>query len=380
MPLQDFNFYSLLIPVILLCLSLITFWVAHLKKVADYLIKYAWALALMGVTILLNTILPAELLSTMASLLALMFFLSCSLHTQVLYQRLNVPFSWKICSGLSVLGSCSMLVFSNIFPDQMARIITIAFVTTAIHLHRPIQFFQAPTHFKLDVYLKTLSYVFISIVLARAMFLSFIHDGGGFIAHYAWIWASTQFVIIIFYLIFFALFIASAWCEVMYQLNEERYRDPLTGLLNRRGLDAYIERMKDASQYQHALLMADLDHFKKINDRYGHVIGDYVLQHVSRILKHNVREPDQIARIGGEEFVIVLIDIEKNAAYQIAERIRKVLEQTPYPHLEQQTIEITLSMGLSFFLQPKQIDSALLAADQLLYQAKSMGRNQIQVI
>lgn len=165
--------------------------------------------------------------------------------------------------------------------------------------------------------------------------------------------------------------------DLVLRLQQERYRDPLTGLLNRRGLEAYIQKIDSAPKLQHAVLMADLDHFKSVNDRYGHQVGDLVLQHISQILKANIRSKDQVARIGGEEFLIVLPNIQKDAAFKIAERIRLQLEDTPLQH-EQQHIDLTISIGVSFFKDPAEIEEAILAADQGLYQAKQMGRNQVQ--
>lgn len=379
MPPKDFNFYSLIVPFILFYLSFMTLWVNHHKKLADYLVKYAWALSLLGMMILLNTILPAQLLSTFGGVLAAMYFVCCSLHTQVLYQRLSVDFSWKICLILIVIGTCCMFVFSNIYDQQMARIFTVALVMTAIHLHRPIAFFKARIRYNIDVYLKVLNYLFVIVVLSRGILLILVQEGERFIAHYGLLWALTQFVIIVFYLLFFALFVASALYDIVYRLNEERHLDPLTGLLNRRGLKASVSKMKHA-QYQHAVLMVDIDHFKSINDNYGHAVGDQVLQHVSHILGQNIRQLDQVARIGGEEFVIILHDLEHDIAYRIAERIRHSIEQMPYTALGHQPIYMTLSIGISYFQLPEQIDHALLSADKLLYKAKNMGRNQVQFI
>ena len=377
--LQDMNFYSLLIPMILLCLSILTLWISLHKKIANYLLAYAWALGLMGITILLNTTLPAHLLSIFGSLLATSYFLSFSLHTKVLYQRVNAPFSWRICIVLTLIGTLSLFFFSHLYEDQIARIFTISLVTTAIHFHRPIAFFQAHPRSRIDAYLRVLSYIFTAVILSRSIFLSIVQDGEQFIAHRDLLWASTQFLIIVFYLLFFILLMASAWYEIMAKLNEERILDPLTGLSNRRGLQMYIQHMAQAQHEQHAVLIADLDHFKKINDSYGHAVGDQVLQHVSKILCQNVAKVDHVARMGGEEFVMILQDIDQHSALQIAERIRHNIEKSPYLHDESTIITMTLSIGISFFSQPEQIDSAMLAADEQLYRAKTLGRNQIQL-
>lgn len=123
--------------------------------------------------------------------------------------------------------------------------------------------------------------------------------------------------------------------------------------------------------------MADLDYFKKINDQYGHHLGDLALQHVSRILQNSMRRQDKVSRIGGEEFVIILENLAQQEAYAIAERIRHSIAYTPILY-QGQSIHLSISIGMSFFTQAQQVDAALLDADQLLYDAKKMGRNQVQ--
>ena len=178
-------------------------------------------------------------------------------------------------------------------------------------------------------------------------------------------------------LIFFALFTGCALQDQIRKLRIERNIDPLTGLLNRRALNERINALNDSSTIKNALLLCDLDYFKKINDTYGHPIGDEALKHVSAIMSKSIRPYDEISRIGGEEFVIVLKDVNHDMALNIGERIRKAIEAQPLI-INEQTIPITVSIGMDFFDNRIQFDHTMEAADLLLYQAKKMGRNQIQ--
>ncbi len=157
--------------------------------------------------------------------------------------------------------------------------------------------------------------------------------------------------------------------------------DPLTGLCNRR---AFIERLHKEQRlslrlgHESALMMIDFDHFKLINDRYGHQAGDEVLQHFARLASDCLRETDLLGRLGGEEFALLLPGTDLQGAHHLAERIRQCLEQHP-TQTEDRLIPMTLSIGLTL-LQGDDPDTsaALRRADKALYQAKSRGRNRVE--
>lgn len=162
--------------------------------------------------------------------------------------------------------------------------------------------------------------------------------------------------------------------DIIHQLNDERLKDPLTQLLNRRG---FYERAKfklsQITQSSYCLLMCDIDHFKGINDQYGHLLGDQILKQVSQIIRENVRQHDLVGRFGGEEFILLLQVKSEQQAYDVAERIRSCIETC-------QSFEVNTSVTASFGLV--QVDGedfmqAIEVADQLLYSAKRSGRNRI---
>nr|WP_233167594.1 GGDEF domain-containing protein [Xylophilus sp. ASV27] len=165
-------------------------------------------------------------------------------------------------------------------------------------------------------------------------------------------------------------------------LCELSLRDPLTGLSNRRQFQAMLEREIDrvARSGEFALLlMLDIDHFKVVNDTYGHQAGDQVLQAVARLLSSCIRPMDMLARYGGEEFAVVLPGCQAAFGRMVAERIRADLEATPLrisPSLE---LNVTVSIG-GAFAQPWIRSTALLwidRADHQLYRAKAQGRNRV---
>lgn len=158
-------------------------------------------------------------------------------------------------------------------------------------------------------------------------------------------------------------------------------RDALTGLANRRQFDIALERETDRvarSGEPAVVLLLDIDHFKRVNDTYGHAAGDAVLQSVARTLQECVRPMDTVARYGGEEFAIVLPNCPTAFAQAAAERVRRAIESRSIPVAQGVTLNVTLSAG-GAFAPPWVRSSARLwieRADAQLYRAKAEGRNR----
>lgn len=159
-------------------------------------------------------------------------------------------------------------------------------------------------------------------------------------------------------------------------------RDELTQLLNRRGLDDALQAYFRARKAQPAyLLMADIDFFKRVNDVYGHAVGDAVLRQVAQAIRGTVREGDWVCRFGGEEFVAVCVDTDARGAAQLAERIREAVatldmeaKGLPAP------MRCTLTVGVSHgFWGAQALDTAMQEADEALYRGKAAGRNRVEV-
>ena len=161
------------------------------------------------------------------------------------------------------------------------------------------------------------------------------------------------------------------------QLQVQAQTDKLTGLYNRRGFDKELANaIALARRYQRSLslVMVDIDYFKPINDEYGHPFGDRVIQEFGRMLKTNSRDVDTVARIGGEEFVIVLPEIDSNSAMQFAERLREATK-----NMQIGGVKISASFGVSGMEENDYSSSALIrAADTALYRAKDGGRDRVE--
>jgi two-component system cell cycle response regulator len=188
--------------------------------------------------------------------------------------------------------------------------------------------------------------------------------------------------------------IARSWTQIRRKRYEERLRenyvvsvnaavtDPLTGLYNRRYLESHFERICGRLKEEGktiSLLMLDIDHFKQVNDTYGHDAGDQVLQVVAKRVVSNLRGFDTAVRFGGEEFVILLPDAPLSAAVSTAERLCKAMSSAPVPMTNgAEAISVTASLGAATMMAgDESLEDLLRRADAALYQAKGSGRNRV---
>ena len=159
--------------------------------------------------------------------------------------------------------------------------------------------------------------------------------------------------------------------------------DPLTGLLNRRGFEVIVHKTYESSPGRDIsrdpkspkVVMVDIDFFKKVNDAYGHAAGDEVIRQVAAHLKDNIRENDTVARIGGEEFVLILNDVPRGSARELAESLRARISELDIKW-EGKRIPVTISLGVADDAAGA-LEEAMKAADEALYAAKKAGRDRV---
>lgn len=169
--------------------------------------------------------------------------------------------------------------------------------------------------------------------------------------------------------------------QLREQLNERVATDELTGALTRRAAreqaDRHIAQAR-RSNLEVAVMMFDLDSFKRINDLHGHHIGDDVLREAAAALRSHLRPDALFARYGGEEFVAVLPVQDLPTARRVAERLRESVVQTAFSGSDGAPLRVTVSVGVTLFSHGENLDDALMRADEALYRAKRDGRNQVQ--
>ncbi|MEM5788667.1 MAG: diguanylate cyclase [Syntrophobacteraceae bacterium] len=167
--------------------------------------------------------------------------------------------------------------------------------------------------------------------------------------------------------------------EVRNALAYEAMHDPLTGVLNRRAILNSLSRELSREQRQRngfAIGLCDIDHFKRINDTYGHIVGDEVLCGFVRILESGLRKYDRLGRFGGEEFLVITPGIRENDLPMLYERLRDIVASHAIP-TKAGNVFITISIGATIARGDEKVDELFAAADAALYQAKTGGRNRV---
>jgi len=194
--------------------------------------------------------------------------------------------------------------------------------------------------------------------------------------------SATCFAIILFFSSLFSIEIRQMQRSLMHEnetLDEIASHDPLTKLLNRRSMEFHLAQVMDVAKKtgaQFSLIMADIDDFKKVNDNYGHDVGDQVLVHVANLLKSQLRGNDYVCRWGGEEMLLLISNNGKVAA-QVAERCRQTLETSPITTKDGDKLTVTMTFGVTGYIPGFNINKLIKITDENLYRGKRNGKNQV---
>ncbi|NPA54848.1 MAG: GGDEF domain-containing protein [Epsilonproteobacteria bacterium] len=169
--------------------------------------------------------------------------------------------------------------------------------------------------------------------------------------------------------------------EELKLVKEEAKTDDLTKMLNKKALNQALHQQEEfykRHQRIYSILFFDIDHFKNVNDTYGHDAGDVILKSVGLLLNRYSRDIDIVGRFGGEEFVIIAPETTKKEAYQFAEKIRKIVQKTKFMYKDTR-IDITISAGVADRSETNSMEETLKLADERLYKAKTGGRNRVEM-
>lgn len=180
---------------------------------------------------------------------------------------------------------------------------------------------------------------------------------------------------------YLSLFYVNTVSSAQRKLQFMATTDPLTRLFNRRHMIELAEKeiaRYDRNPLELTFLLLDIDHFKQFNDRYGHDVGDRVLERMSALLTSVLRAQDSLGRWGGEEFLALLPDTDSQQAFLIAERIRAIVEQDKW-ECDGLSLSVTLSIGVSEYRPGEELSVAIARADRALYQGKEGGRNRVEL-
>ena len=375
----NYNLLVLTPPLALLVLAAVLSVAWFNQRSQRFLFWQACAYSLTALPLAAQTLIPLEVLTRYALLIGSIYLLGAWCLAKCWADRWRVSTHPHIAMQISIVTLAVVYHFSWVNPIPWVRICSFS-IGSGLVLLLPIlqvRSRMSSLHW-LDKLLLWLSIAFTTYTFTRPGLIWLLGYSDLRSLPKSPYWLLTLVSILNFALLFSLVMTAIAAKETVDKLRRERDLDALTQLLNRRSFQEYAQqRLADIRLYPMAVLACDIDHFKRINDSWGHKRGDEVLQLVSTTLKDSVRENDLVARFGGEEFVLLLTEISLEDAEAIALRIQRDLrlnnEVLPSGYT------LTLSFGISALDSTTPLDQALREADRLLYEAKNAGRDRVHV-
>lgn len=304
------------------------------------------------------------------------FTLAAVLIGQSVMVRSGRGFGWPVHVIAPLLAAAAMGWFSYVMPSLLIRIYVLNFglgmlVLSAAWRVRLLARGNASDRLLFWMLVLFGLHFFPRTILSTAVGLPDATSAFGA----TFFWTALQVALVIFGGALAMALVAATASDTIDEVRRERDLDGLTELVNRRGFFEMTTARLATATDPISLVVGDIDHFKAINDTYGHAAGDAVLRTVGAALRRDLRTGDIAGRLGGEEFAILLPHTDRKAAYVLVERLRHRLEQTRHDGLPA-TTQVTASFGIAERIPGENLDQLFDRADRLLYAAKSAGRNR----
>lgn len=350
-----------------------------IQRSQSFLLWQSCAYSLTALSLGAQSIFPLEVLNHYALVIGCFYLLGAWCLANSWAERWKVSAQRNAALIIAIVTLANLHYFSSIEQNVWARVSSFSIGSGLVLLLPILKVRAKKTSFDwLDRSLLWLSIIFTAYTFTRPVLIWLLGYTDLRSLPKSPYWLLTLMSVLSFSILFTVVMIFIAINEIICKLREERDHDALTKILNRRAFQEHAQkRLADRRLYPISVLSCDMDHFKRINDTWGHERGDQVLQLASATLQKNVREHDLVARFGGEEFVLLLIDTTLRDAELIALRIQRDLgsNNTVLPSGP----KLTMSFGISPVTNPLQLEQAIKEADQLLYQAKNAGRDRVHV-
>ncbi len=313
-------------------------------------------------------------------LTAVLYIGSAMLMARGMVARYGVRLSNSrlIAGGLAL--SAAMAYYFYITPDVISRIYILNLGSSAILLFPVLHWWKRLGNRVID---RLLFWVYVAFAISffPRTFYSISLSVTGSIAELIQspFWLTLQLALLLFAMVLALVILAAAIVDTIESLQNERNIDGLTQLHNRRSFEEQgTSIIGDSRRRDVSLVLCDIDYFKSINDKDGHAAGDQVLQAFGEIVRDCIRVEDIAARVGGEEFALLLPNTPLDGAVQLAERVRNHLAKTPFRTLAGERI-VTASFGVTQRTGNETLQAFFARADAMLYTAKSNGRNSVAV-
>lgn len=333
------------------------------------------------VLLAIQNFLPPGLVLPLANA-CLLFGLYANLRSVCLFcnQRLSAMFLLPV-----IVATLSVYWFTVIHPDLGARIVVVS-IAMAILLVASARYLQIFSNRETSASRSVLAVIFLLIglfMIFRALYFLFVPtDAASMLDRTSWVNAITPLVVAILPVIGTTAYLLMCSDRLRRQWELAASTDYLTGLANRRTVSLAGERAFHAALRQGramSVAVIDVDHFKAVNDRYGHDIGDLALKHIAAMLEKADRKNDLVGRHGGEEFVVLFDQANGEQSAMAAERLRSRVQDNVLV-VDGKSIPMTVSVGLATFQSSdRNFNDLLLRADKALYAAKENGRNRVEI-
>jgi len=377
-------FVALLNPSIacVLTLAFVLLWFHYQKR--GYLLALAGGYAASGVGFLLQQVelpigfYPTKFLSNagMAT--------SAALIAGAIIARYGRPVPYARLGSILVLGLGALVWFMTVQPSLTWRIYVMNFSLGAVCLVVAAELFHVPRKTTFDRLILGASLFIAANFIVRTVLIVGFNGGydsyeGLYTSSY---WISTMLSHAIFSVATALCLTMAAASDVFATLREEAHTDLLSGLLNRRGFEEGARGVIDGagtSGTPISLLLADLDHFKSVNDRHGHAVGDSVIVAFSKLLRTAGPQASIVGRTGGEEFAVLVPTCDLATARLLAEGLRTALALGSLPGVPTEVGPVTASFGVASLAADEDLNSFLRRADEALYEAKRGGRDCVKL-
>ena len=377
MPINNAQAYLLVAPSAIVMLSLALFTVWYLKRDHRYLLLLGCSLAFTGVSLGFQTLLDRSQIATWSTVSGLGYLLGAWFGARALADKYGVPSHPRLSLAIGLTTLAILAFFSLVEEDLLLRIHALGIALGLMQVLPAPAIFKLPRkRERLEVVLYWIYVMFCIYTMLRPAIV--LAMGSAELNNFVLskFWVVTTIGSMTFCMLFTFLFLACAVQGTVSKLSDERDHDPLTELLNRRAfLEAAESLINDRRLQPISLAFGDIDHFKYINDCWGHERGDQVLKKVSLTMRSQVRHQDLVARFGGEEFVLLLVNTDVKSAEQIVDRIRELVSSSNDAMPEGQPL--TISFGITAMPLGGSLSAAIDEGDKLLYQAKGAGRDRI---
>ena len=374
---SQINLFSLLIPLFMLGLAGVIIIFRAIHKIPNYFIWCAFALYLNATALIIFNIFAPKLITKLNVIPTIILILGFIITIHTIHLRLKLTTCWSYNFAILGITTLHLCYFTFIHENYLMRMLGLAVCICLLFTQRLIKLWQLNLKQSFDQWLRRFIFLILIITAIRSLVLFVVIDGNTQLLTNQMVLASSQLIIFFCMITIAVLLYGATYQDILSKLYQERSTDPLTGLLNRRALYEHVSVIQNTELYQHALILCDVDYFKKINDIYGHHVGDLALRHISKLLSDKLRHHDRISRLGGEEFLIILENTSQSTAINIAERLRKLVEDHPLRY-EGMQIQLSVSFGVTTFTHDQEFKQVMQLCDSLLYQAKKLGRNKVE--